>query len=307
MHLFISSIKGFGSVQSANIGNNKSRQYLINPNLNSLKMDKFECNKKDISFSALNPEKLATDLNKIVQSAKDSGLVLEVENGFVNHLVQKITQKPYKPLIVAVAGEPASGKTTLANNITETIVKLSDPQTKMISAISCDNYYEDLTKQLKLHGDYTGILNSGYDPHNPSAQDLPLLKRHLSALKSGEDVLIPDYDFASCESVANRIKVPSAKTIIYEGIFALNPIFKDLSDIKIYVDAPSKIIEDRYLKRAISRGKDEAAAKKLLFDLNDSTQKYIASARENANLVINGTSQGEKLVSFINQIHEALK
>jgi len=304
--LLINSITGFSGIQNTNTNSKKLGYSSIGKIFSPLKMDKFE-SQKNISFNGSNPEKLVSDLNRIVQGAKDSGVVLDVKKGFIKQIVQRIIQKPNNPVIIAISGEPASGKTTLAKNITDTITKFSSPEKRLISSISCDNYYEDLTKQLKTYGDYTEILNRGYDPHNPATQDLSLLSEHLSALKLGKDVLIPDYNFASCESIPNQIKIPASKTILYEWIFALNPIFKDLSDIKIYVDAPSKVIEDRYLKRAVSRGKDETAAKKLFFDLSDSTQKYIASARENANLTINGNSKSEKIVSFINQIYSALK
>ena len=89
---------------------------------------------------------------------------------------------------------------------------------------------------------------------------------------------------------------------MYEGIFALAPKIKDLCDIKIYIDAPQKLIEQRSIERAFSRGNDENATRKLLFGLEDSTQKYIRSAKKDADLIVRGNSSKEAVPELLNKL-----
>jgi len=86
--------------------------------------------------------------------------------------------------IAIIAGPSSSGKTT-------TTIKLNQRLQEMglsLVALNVDNYFLD----LELHPrDEFG----DYDFETPYALDLPMINQHLVRLLTGEEVLIPHYDF----------------------------------------------------------------------------------------------------------------
>ncbi|MGD8632923.1 MAG: ATP cone domain-containing protein, partial [Anaerolineales bacterium] len=86
--------------------------------------------------------------------------------------------------VVIISGPSSSGKTTTTIKIEH---RLSERGLKF-RPINIDNYFFDLEMHPKDEfGDY--------DFETPQALDLPLINEHLKALVSGEEVLIPFYDF----------------------------------------------------------------------------------------------------------------
>ncbi len=298
--MFANSISNFKSNTKNNTTGQKFRFNEIKFNSLILFQDEFIKNYKP-TFKGAPPKNPMHNLQKVINDAMDSKLILSLKSNIIEKMAKFLEQKNKPPFIIAVGGEPASGKTNFAQNVLAINSDLSNSNN--ITLINCDNYYEDLTRQLQTYGDYMGILKSGYDPHNPKTQDLSLLKKHLISLKKKEAILIPDYDFASCRSTPNSIKLNPNKIILYEGIFALNSEFKSVSDLKIYIESPANVIKQRYLQRAVSRGKDETTAKMLLDDLSQSTEKYISSTKKNADIVINGTSKNNCLAETMRQIY----
>ena len=266
-------------------------------------------NHPSISFGCSAEKKILDDLRIIVadELSNPDALVKEVKKGFLEKIAKQLSQNGKQPLIIGVAGEPASGKTTVVDTIENNIKKLSDNKDELVTVIDEDSYYEDLTEQLKIYKNYSKLMDNGYDPHNPKTQHLELLREHLNSLKAGKEVAIPGYNFDTCESIPGQVGKKPTKIILCEGIFALNQKLKDLCDIKIYVDSPKKLIEERYLKRAILRGKDEVTARKLFSSLENSTQKYIRSSKDDADLVISGNSSEESVVNFVNRLFSAFK
>src|SRR5215211_1385264 len=88
-----------------------------------------------------------------------------------------------KPLFIAIAGGTGSGKTTLAQRIAAAL-----PGGVVI--IEHDWYYRD-----RSHVPPNERLGLNYD--EPAALDNELLARDLAALRAGEAVECPLYDFAT--------------------------------------------------------------------------------------------------------------
>ncbi|MCH2188764.1 hypothetical protein MK079_02975, partial [Candidatus Gracilibacteria bacterium] len=108
--------------------------------------------------------------------------------------------------ILLVAGGSASGKTSLiAKRIQEKY-----PDDSIL--LSMDNYYRGW--------DYYKKYNLNFD--QPEALNLDLFFEHLSALKSGKTVRIPEYDFKNGCPIMEAIEIQPKKLIIVEGLFALH-------------------------------------------------------------------------------------
>jgi uridine kinase len=142
-----------------------------------------------------------------------------------------------KPLIIGVAGGTASGKSTIANAIMES---LNDPQMVLIQH---DAYYRDvshlpLAERAKINFDH------------PDALETDLMVRHLRELVAGRTVEIPVYDFSTHTRLTKGVVKKPAKVIIIEGILIFcESSLRDLMDVKIFVDTDADLRFIRRLKR----------------------------------------------------------
>lgn len=150
---------------------------------------------------------------------------------FIEHIDKylKITKKPF---VIAVSGGSGSGKTFIAKLIAE---KLDG------KVFSMDDYIRAEHIQS----------NNNWDV--PEAWDLKLVKEHLIQLKNGKEIDKPVYDFMN--SKRNNIVKFKTEIIVIEGNFALIDDFKNMVDLKIFVDASEEIRLNRRLERdSIKRG-----------------------------------------------------
>ena len=142
-----------------------------------------------------------------------------------------------KPLIIGVAGGTASGKTTIANAIMESI---NHPQMVMIQH---DAYYRDV-------GHLTLAERARINFDHPDALETDLMVRHLRELVAGRPIEMPVYDFSTHTRLAKGLLKKPAKVIIIEGILIFcEQALRDLMDVRIFVDTDSDLRFIRRLKR----------------------------------------------------------
>lgn len=166
------------------------------------------------------------------------------------------------PCIIAIAGPSASGKTLFAQTIYEQ-VQQEEPGLSL-ALIKEDAYYRD---QAHLPIEARTLVN--YD--HPSALEHELLGEHLAALRRGQAIEVPVYDYARHTRSAQVIEVRPAPVIIVEGILLLSdPMLRSQFDIKFFVDAPLDIC----LLRRIARDTRERGR-----SLDSITEQYEASVR----------------------------
>lgn len=144
-----------------------------------------------------------------------------------------------KPFIIGVAGGTASGKTTVAQKILETI----GPE--HLAYIQHDAYYRDLS-HLPLD------KRREFNFDHPDALENELLIAHLHTLLQGQPVQIPVYDFARYVRTDQLRPVEPKPVILVEGILIFaDKNLRQMMDIKIYVDAPADLRFIRRLKRDV--------------------------------------------------------
>ena len=124
-------------------------------------------------------------------------------------------------MVLGVAGGTGSGKTTLTRRLKE---RFGD----QISVISHDNYYK-----RQDHLTYDERCRTNYD--HPDAFDTDLMVEHLAALKRGETIYCPVYDFSEHNRSDDLLEIKPAPVILVEGIliFASQELC-DLMDIKVF-------------------------------------------------------------------------
>ena len=143
-------------------------------------------------------------------------------------------------LIIGVAGGSGSGKSTLTR-------KLKEMFGDAVTLMNHDDYY-------KAQDDvpFAERCKRNYD--HPDAFDTDLLIGHLQALKAGQPVECPVYDYSQHNRSKETRVVDPAPVILVDGILILeNKALRDLFDIKIFVDTDADV---RVLRRIVRDTKE---------------------------------------------------
>lgn len=176
---------------------------------------------------------------------------------------------------IGVTGGSGSGKSTVARNVIETV----GPE--QVTYIQQDSYYKDL-------GHLPFEVRSQLNFDHPDAFDNQLFIQHLTALKQGQAVEQPLYEFKSFTRTGSKTVEPR-KVILVEGILVLaDQELRDLLDIKIYVDTDADIRIIRRLKRdVLERGRSlEFVLQQYVETVRPMHQQYLEPTRRFADIVI---------------------
>jgi uridine kinase len=184
-----------------------------------------------------------------------------------------------KTEIIGIAGASASGKSTLAR-------KLKERWKDDCIILSADAYYKDWG-HLPL--EERRLVNFDI----PDSLDFDLLVKHIKTLKSGQNVFVPTYDFAThCRTTETKEIMPQ-KYIIVDGMLAFSDekLLSEM-DFKIYVDIELDIcFSRRVLRDTQERGYDlpyvvskyEKANRPMFL-------QYVLPGKEKADLVVDNNS-----------------
>lgn len=180
-----------------------------------------------------------------------------------------------KMLIIGIAGGSGSGKTTIAE-------KLKARFGEEVTVLTHDSYYkrtDGLTQEERA------VLN--YDC--PDSLETDLMVSHINALKRGEPISCPIYDFTvHNRSSEVRIVYPT-KVLLLDGILVLaDPELRECMDIKIFVDTPDDIRILRRIKRDVNkRGRSlESVINQYLTTVRPMHEMYVAPSRKYADIII---------------------
>lgn len=144
-------------------------------------------------------------------------------------------------LIVGVAGGSGSGKTTVARRLNESLPRTS------VRALQHDSYYRD-------RGDLTPEEREHLNYDHPDALETELMVEHLKALRRGETIEVPRYDFKRHRRASETTTVTPAKVIVVEGILVLaDERLREQFDIKLYVDTAPDIRAFRRIRRDMQK------------------------------------------------------
>ena len=180
-----------------------------------------------------------------------------------------------KILVIGIAGGTGSGKTTLMKNL---IARFADD----VTVLSHDNYY-------RRHDDlpYEERCKLNYD--EPAALETDLMARHLDALRHGQAIRCPVYDFSVHNRSDETVLITPQRVIIVEGILIFeNKQLRDLMDIKIFVDTDADVRLCRRIKRDVNkRGRTlESVLTQYQQTVKPMHEKYVEPSKRFADIVV---------------------
>jgi uridine kinase len=150
---------------------------------------------------------------------------------------------PPQVVIIGIAGGTASGKSTIARAILESV------GAENITHLLHDSYYRN--KDAPGFPMVEGFGTPNFD--HPDALDTPLLIDHIRQLQNWQPIEVPIYDFVHDVRSAETMRAEPRPVIIVEGILVLaDARLRELFDIKIFVDTPADVRFIRRLKRDIA-------------------------------------------------------
>lgn len=178
--------------------------------------------------------------------------------------------------LVGIAGGSGSGKTTFANKILKRV------QSPSVALLHQDSYYlPSPPAHLRIHGE------PNFD--HPEAFDWKLLKEHLKALKQGQRIDAPIYDFRTSRRTTETESIGPCKAILMEGIFTLwDEEIRNLFDLKIFLHVEADIRFIRRLHRDVrERGRGLDSIIRQYYDsVRPMHHGYLEPTRQYADVVI---------------------
>ena len=178
--------------------------------------------------------------------------------------------------IIGIAGGTGSGKTTVVKKIVEALPP------HYVAVVPLDSYYNDTTEMTE---EERHAINFDH----PDAFDTDLMIADLKALKRGETIHCPVYDYAIHNRTDETVEIKPTKVVIVEGILIFqNKALRDLLDIKIFVETDADV---RILRRALrdveERGRSlESVVTQYLTTVKPMHEQFVEPSRKYADIIV---------------------
>lgn len=191
-------------------------------------------------------------------------------------------------IVIGIAGGTGSGKTTITREIVEHFG--AD-----VTVIYHDNYY-------KAHHELSYEERTQLNYDHPDAFDTDLLVRDLKALRSGEAIECPIYDYTIHDRSTQTLTVRPARVIIVEGILIFHaPELRDQMDIKLFVDADADVRILRRIQRDVKeRGRSlDSVISQYLTTVKPMHEAFVEPSKRYANIIIPEGGQNKVAIEMV--------
>jgi len=189
-------------------------------------------------------------------------------------------------ILIGIAGGTGSGKTLVSERMRQTL------GSDQILIVQQDAYYHDLS-----HLTFEERATHNFD--HPDAFDRDLLLAHLTDLKRGVPIHLPQYDYALHTRQTETRTIFPQHIIILEGILILeDPRLRTLMDIKVYVDTDADIRLVRRIRRDVKeRGRSmESVLDQYVRFVQPMHLQFVEPSKRYADIII--PEGGENLVAI---------
>jgi phosphoribulokinase len=177
-----------------------------------------------------------------------------------------------RPVMVAIVGDSAAGKTTL----TRGIANILGPH--RVTVICTDDYHRYGREARK------GLTVT---PLHPDCNYMDIMDQHLRLLALGEPILKPVYNHTDGSLDAPELIEPS-EIVVVEGLLATHSkAMRDCFDVKVYLDPPEELRREWKIRRDCQkRGYDRDEVLRQLEERETDSNEYIRPQRKHADIVV---------------------
>ena len=178
-------------------------------------------------------------------------------------------------LIIGIAGGSGSGKSTIARLIAE---KFGDD----VTVLRHDDYYKaqhDLTLEERARQNYDC----------PEAFDTALMAEHIRALRAGQAIDCPIYDYMIHDRVTETRRIEPRPVLLIDGILVrADARLRDLMDIRIFVDTDADIRILRRIRRDVNKRQRtlESVMEQYMATVKPMHEAYVEPSKKYADIII---------------------
>lgn len=194
-----------------------------------------------------------------------------------------------KTIVIGIAGGSGSGKTTLCRRIIEAI------GSDHAMLFQHDAYYHDLDRMP-----VPDPARINYD--HPSSLETDLCAAQLRALRGGQPVAQPVYDFSTHRRTAQTRPLDPKPVILVEGILVLaEAALREHMDLKVFVDAEADIRILRRMQRDIDkRGRSLHSVREQYYTtVRPSYEQFVAPSKQHADVIVPRGGENQAAVDVI--------
>jgi phosphoribulokinase len=177
-----------------------------------------------------------------------------------------------RPVMLAIAGDSASGKTTIA----EGLVAAIGPD--RCTSICADDYHRYDRHERK---------DMSFTPLHPDCNYISIMEQHLQMLAMGQPILKPVYDHRTGR-LARPEYVEPQQFIIVEGLLPLSTkLSRACFDVSVFLDPPEEIRHNWKVARdCAKRGYSPAQVVAELERREPDSEEFIRPQRRQADIVV---------------------
>lgn len=182
--------------------------------------------------------------------------------------------EPDRPLIIGIAGGSGSGKTTIAHAVLNGV--------DHVGFIQHDSYYEH-------RSDLSYAERAAINYDHPDSLETALLVKHLEALRNGETIEVPVYDFSTHLRTEDVESLEPQPVIVVEGILVfVEPGLRDLFDLRLFVDTPADLRLIRRIGRDIKERQRtiDSVLGQYLSTVRPMHQQFVEPSKRFAHIII---------------------
>jgi len=179
---------------------------------------------------------------------------------------------PPRPVMLAIAGDSAAGKTTLTRGIVDAL------GAERVASVCVDDYHR-YDREERKGLPFTAL--------HPECNYVEIMEQHLQLLALGQPVLKPIYDHANGR-LERPVLVEPRDLVVAEGLLPLHTkVARACFDVRVYLDPPEPVRRVWKIKRdTAKRGYTEAQVLAELERRQPETEAFIRPQRAHADLVV---------------------
>ncbi|MEK7326308.1 MAG: phosphoribulokinase [Chloroflexota bacterium] len=177
-----------------------------------------------------------------------------------------------RPIIIAIVGDSAAGKSTLTNGLVSIL------GAERVTVVCTDDYHKYDRKER---------AGMSITPLHPDCNYLDVLELHLERLHYGQPFLKPVYDH-STGSLVRPEYVRPREFVVVEGLLGFHSaVMRQFYDVKVFLDPPEDLRKVWKIRRdTTKRGYTAGQVLAEMMKREADTRDFIRPQREHADIVV---------------------